>query len=103
VVKDPNAPVALALRERFPTPHALATASLTTLQPLRGAGRALADAKLLELPRLAAHSIGAKDVARQRGLVLEQTQLITELRLMREHVEQLETEIVRIVEQAREG
>jgi Transposase IS116/IS110/IS902 family len=35
--------------------------------------------------------------------VLEQTQLITELRLMREHVEQLETEIVRIVEQAREG
>src|SRR5713101_6195936 len=103
VIKDPNAPVALALREQLPTPHALATASLTTLQQLRGAARSLSDAKLLELQRLAAHSIGAKDLARQRGLVLEQTPLIKELRLMREHVEQLETEIVRIVDQAREG
>jgi Transposase IS116/IS110/IS902 family len=35
--------------------------------------------------------------------VLEQTQLIKELGLLREHVEQLETEIVSIVEHAREG
>lgn len=103
VVKDPNAPFALALRERFPTPQALTTASLTTLQQLRGGARSLSDAKLLELQRLAAQSIGAKELARQRGLVLEQTQLIEELRLMREHVEQLETEIASIVEQAREG
>ncbi len=103
VVKDPNAPVALALRAQCPTPHALATASFTTLQQLRGAAHSLSDAKLLELQRLAAQSIGTKDVARQRSLVLEQAQLITELRLMREHVEQLETEIVRIVDQAREG
>ncbi len=103
VVKDPNALVALALREKFPTPQALATASLTTLQQIRGGARSLSDAKLLELQRLAAQSIGAKDLARQRGLVLEQTQLIKELRLLREHVEQLETEIVSIVEQAREG
>lgn len=103
VVKDPNALVALALREQFPTPHALATASLTTLQQLRGGARSLSDAKLLELQRLAAHSIGVKDLARQRGLVLEQTQLIKELRLLREHAEQLETEIASIVEQAREG
>jgi transposase len=103
VVKDPNALVALALREKFPTPQALTTASLTTLQQIRGGARSLSDAKLLELQRLAAQSIGAKDLARQRGLVLEQTQLIKELRLLREHVEQLETEIVSIVEQAREG
>ena len=103
VLKDPNALVALALREHFPTPHALATASLTTLQQLRGGARALSDTKLLELQRLAAQSIGVKGVARQRALVLEQGQLIKELRLLREHVEQLENEIVSIVEHAREG
>jgi transposase len=103
VVKDPNALVALALREKYPIPQALATASLTTLQQIRGGARSLSDAKLLELQRLAAQSIGTKDLARQRGLVLEQTQLIKELRLLREHVEQLETEIVSIVEHAREG
>ena len=103
VVKDPNALFALALREQFPTPQALATASLSTLQQIRGGARSLSDAKLLELQRLAAQSIGVKDLARQHGLVLEQTQLIQELRLLREHVEQLEDEIVTIVEQAREG
>jgi len=103
VVKDPNSFFALALRERFPTPQALASASFTTLQELRGGARSLANAKLLELPTLAAQSIGIKAVARLRGLVLEQGQLIKELRLLREHVEQLESEIVSIVEQAREG
>ncbi len=103
VVKDPNSLFALALRERFPTPQALASASFTTLQEIRGGARSLSDAKLQELPTLAAQSIGIKDVARLRGLVLEQSQLIKELRLLREHVEQLDSEIVRIVEHAREG
>lgn len=103
VVKDPNALVALALREKFPTPQSLATASLTVLQEIRGGARSLSDAKLVELQRLAAQSIGVKEIARQRGLVLEQTQLIKELRLLREHVDQLESEIVSIVERAREG
>jgi transposase len=103
VVKDPNALVALALREQFPTPQSLATASLTVLQEIRGGARSLSDAKLLDLQRLAAQSIGVKEIARQRGLVLEQTQLIKELRLLREHVDQLESEIVSIVERAREG
>lgn len=103
VVKDPNSLVALTLRERFPTPQAVATASFTTLQEIRGGARSLSDAKLLELQDLAAQSIGIKDVARLRGLVLEQGQLIKELRLLREHVEQLESEIGTIVEQAREG
>ena len=103
VVKDPNALVALALREQFPTPQALATARFSILQQIRGGARSLSDAKLLELQRLAAQSIGVKALARQHALVLEQTQLIQELRLLREHVEQLEDEIVHIVEQAREG
>lgn len=103
VVKDPNSLFALALRERFPTPQALASASFTTLQELRGGARSLSNAKLLELPTLAAQSIGIKTVSRLRGLVLEQGQLIKELRLLREHVEQLDSEIVRIVVQAREG
>src|SRR6266851_5675158 len=100
VVKDPNSLFALELRERFPTPQATATASFTTLQEIRGGARSLSNAKLQELPALAAQSIGIKDVARLRGLVLEQSQLIKELRLLREHVE---SEIVNIVEHAREG
>jgi transposase len=103
VFKDPNLPTALAIRERFPTPAALSTSSLSALQEVRGKTRRLSDAKLLDLQHLAAQSIGTKDVQRQRGLLIEQTQLIRELRLLQEHVCQLEKEITAIVEQAREG
>jgi len=103
VLKDPNLPTALTLREKFPTPHAIATASLTALQEVRGYTRTLPDSKLLELQRLAASSIGTKDVTRQRSLVLEQGQLMKELRLLQEHIGQLESEIKTIVDQAREG
>jgi Transposase IS116/IS110/IS902 family len=37
------------------------------------------------------------------GLVLEQQQLIRELRLLQEHVQQLDVEIIKLVEQSREG
>jgi hypothetical protein len=40
-----------------------------------------------------AESIGTKDIVRQRGLILEQTQLMRELRLLQEHIAQLESEI----------
>src|SRR5215831_12555647 len=103
VMKNPNRPTALAIRERFPTAYAIATASLTALQELRGKNHSLSDAKLLELQQLAAHSIGTRDLIRQRGLVLEQGQLIKELRLLQAHSAQLEEEITAIVEQAREG
>src|SRR5260370_21676885 len=56
VVKDPNSLFALALRERFPTPQALASASFTTLHLIRAAARSLSDSKLLELQRVAAQS-----------------------------------------------
>jgi hypothetical protein len=63
----------------------------------------LSDKKLLELQHLATESIGTKDVARQRGLVFEQQQLIEELRLIVAHLEALEAEMLQIVEYAREG
>jgi transposase len=102
ICKDPNLPTALAIRERFPTAHAVATASLTALSQVR-AGHYPSDGKLVELQELARHSIGIKDANRQRGLVFEQTQLIKELRLIGEHLEQLEAEIAQIVEHCREG
>lgn len=103
VLKDPNLPTALVIREQFPTPAALATASLSALREVRGKARMLSDARLLELQHQATQSIGTKDVVRQRGLVLEQAQLIRELRLLQEHIAQLENEITTIVEHAREG
>ncbi len=103
VLRDPNGPTALVIRERFPTPSALATAPLSALQEMRGKARQLSDARLLEMQRLAMQSIGTKDLLRLRGLVIEQGQLIRELRLLQDHVAQLESEITTIVEQAREG
>lgn len=103
VLKDPNSVTALALREHYPTPQTLASASLVSLKGLRGGARSISEAKLQELQQLAAQSIGTKDLARQRGLILEQTQLIKELRLLREHLSELESEISSVVEQSREG
>jgi len=103
ILHDPNLPTALALRERFPTPQAIATASFTVLQEVRRKTRFLSDNKLLELQELAMNSIGIKDLVRQRSLVLEQSQLIRELRLLQEHIEQLNGEIKTIVENAREA
>lgn len=102
VCKDPNLASALALRERFPTPAAVATASLNALQSAR-VGHHPSDAKLFELQRLAQESIGTKDLARLRGLVFEQAQLIRELDLIQRHLEQLEAEMTQVVEHCREG
>lgn len=103
ICKNPNLPTALAIRERCPTPHALATASFIALQEVTANNRVLTDAKLVELQRLASQSIGIKDVNRQRGLVFEQSQLIQELKLIQQHLEQLEAAICQIVEHCREG
>jgi transposase len=102
VLKDPNSQTALALREKFPTPHTIATASLIALQQVKVNHRP-SDAKLVELQELAAQSIGVKDLNRQRGLLFEQKQLINELWLIQQHLEQLETEICTVVEHCREG
>ncbi len=103
LLRDPNLPTALALRERFPTPAQLAAATLWELREARGRTCSVSDAKLLELQRLAGQSIGIKDPARVRALVFEQKQLIAELKLLGEHLEQLEAEIVQVVERMRVG
>lgn len=100
---NPNGPTALVFRERFPTPATITTARVSALQETRGKARMFSNTTLLELQRLAAGSIGTKDVARQRGLVFEQQQLIEELRLITKHLEALEAEMMQVVEHAREG
>lgn len=103
LLRNPNLPTALALRSRFPTPAELALASSEELREARGRTCSVSDAKLMQLQRLAAQSIGTKDPARVRGLVVEQKQLIRELSLIAEHLAQLETEITLVVEGSREG
>lgn len=61
------------------------------------------EVQLVQLQQLAAQSIGTKERTRQRSLVLEQILLLRELRLLQDHLEQLEAEIGQIVEQSREG
>src|SRR5258708_3244199 len=100
--KDPNAAGALALREACPTPHAIATAALADLLVLRG-GHHPSETKLRQLQAVATTSIGTHDLGRQRGLVLEQRQLIRELRLLQAHIAELDAEIGSIVATAREG
>ena len=102
VFKNPNLPRALDLREKFPTPHAVATASLVALREVRRNSHP-SEAQLVLLQQLAAQSIGTKDLARQRGLLLEQDLLIKELRLIQEHMERLDMEVAQIVEHSRKG
>ena len=90
LLRNPNLPTALALRSRFPTPADLAAATWFELREARGRTCSVSDAKLIELQRLAAQSIGTKDPARVRGLVIEQKQLIRELDLIGQHLAQLE-------------
>jgi transposase len=100
--KDPNAAGALALREAFPTPHAVSTATQADLVALR-VGAHPSTVKLRQLQAVAATSIGVHDLGRQRGLVLEQRQFIRELRLLQTHSEELDAEIRSIVASSREG
>src|SRR5262249_32023498 len=102
ICKDPNSISALALRQAFPTPDAVATASLSALKALRRGSRP-SEEKLVELQRLAAQSIGANDVARVWGLTFEQAQLIVELALLQQHVEALDAEIAQIITHSRDG
>jgi Transposase IS116/IS110/IS902 family len=66
-------------------------------------GKHPSDAKLLKLRDLADKSIGVKDTALLRGLTFEQKQLIKELRVIQEHLEELETEMTQVIQQCREG
>ncbi len=102
ICKDPNLPSALALRQTFPTPAAIATASLSALKAARR-GTFPSEEKLVALQRLAAQTIGANDVARVRGLAFEQAQLIVELELLQQRLNALDAEIVQVIAHSREG
>jgi hypothetical protein len=71
ILKNPTLPSALSIREKFPTPQAIATASITALCAAR-VGTRPSNEDLVRLQQLAAQSIGIKDTSRQRGLILEQ-------------------------------
>lgn len=102
VFNDPNARVALTYREQFPTPDAIAAAPLARLTALRSTGHPLVE-QLVRLQQLARETIGIRDPVRLRGLVLEQDQLIRELRLLQAHITQLDREVAAGVAGAREG
>jgi transposase len=102
VFKDPNGTTALRVRLQFPTPHALALASLHDIHHVR-IRTYPSNAQVMKLQQLAAQSIGTNDVVRQRSLVLEQTQLIKELALMQSHIAVLDEEIGAIMTTSRDG
>lgn len=93
VYKDPNAVGALAIREKYPTPQAVLQSSEEPTRLLR----------LEKLRTLAAKSIGTRDAIRLKSLVLQQRQLIAELRLLMHHIQILDETITAIVDQSREG
>jgi transposase len=102
IFHDPTRSLALAYRERFPTPQALAIAPWTALVALRVRNQP-SNAQLAELQRLAHDTIGTRDLMRQQALVLEQQQLIRELQVLQEHEHQLDREILQVIAHAREG
>src|SRR5437764_755011 len=97
IFKNPNLLIALDLREKFPTPQAVATASLPALREVRKKNHP-SEAQLVLLQSLADQSIETRDSVRQRSLLLEQELLIKELHLLQQHLERLEGEICQIVE-----
>lgn len=102
IFRDPNREVALAFREKFPTPHAITTASMADLRALR-ARNFPSEAQLMKLQQLARETIGIKDVDRQQGLLIEQGLLIKELRIVQQHLEILHAKISEVVAHSREG
>lgn len=102
IYADPNKPNALALRLAFPTPQAIASASLDALYATRTHGRPGRKA-LLQLQELARHTIGTKNPDRLKTIQLEQECLIRELLLLDSHVERLTAEISAIIAGSREG
>ena len=102
VYDDPNSPSALALREKFPAPEDIAGACLdelcaTRLRSVPG------NAAIEHLQVLARTTIGVRDPHRCFALLIEQRQLIAELRLLDQHIDELERHIRVIIADSREG
>ncbi len=102
VIRDPNCPSALALRSAFPTTQDVACADSAELCKARLYTFPSNDA-LLRLKELARFTIGTKDDDRLRSLIIEQRQLIDELKVISVNLKELKTEITSIVMESREG
>jgi transposase len=104
IFKDVNLPTARIVRERYPTPADVSQASLEDLKACRlpKSGRP-GNAALSQLQELAKGSIGIKEPGRIRALVLEQSLLIKQLRVLEASEEAIKAEIASIVEQSRIG
>ena len=102
VYKDPNTDSALNLRNKYPTPQAVAEANVHELAATRLRTQP-STARLVELQTLAKQSIGTKDVHRRTSLVFEQRLLIAELQLLNNHVAELDMQIGEILSTSRDG
>ncbi len=102
VYLNPNNESALALREKYPTPADILAATIDDLLATRKHTRPGREA-MARLQQLAKATIGTKDTNRITALSLETKQLIAELRLLTAHIEELDTEIIKAVEESREG
>lgn len=102
VFHDPNLPSALAVRARFSTAPAVASARLDALCEAKG-HRGPNRQEMLHLQELAHQSIGVVEPGRQAALEFEQGQLIRELQLLQEHLTQIDERIAEILQTTREG
>lgn len=102
VFRDPNLPSALTVRERFPTAQAVAAADIHALCEAKG-HRGPSHDEMQDLQTLAVQSIGITDSGRQAALVFEQGQLIRELRLLQDHLGQIDERIASLLQGSREG
>lgn len=102
IFQNVNLKAALDLREHFPTPASVAAASLEDLQTIRH-GNYPHPAQLKRLQELAATSIGIKEKHRLNGLLLEQRQLIAQLRLTEVQLAEVDIQIKETLEGSREG
>lgn len=101
VFRDPNTPTALRVRERYPT-AAVAAANPDELWAVKGRTHP-SRKQLAYLQTLAVQSIGVRDPTRLESLVFEQEQLIHELRLLEQHLEEIERREEQILLASREG
>ncbi len=93
------------LREHFPTAKALELADPDELLQAGAESKYVHFTRehVRQLQALAAQSIGVTERARQDALVLVQAQLISELRLLQEHLDAIDARITDLLAQSREG
>lgn len=103
IIKNPGNPTALGIRLAFPTPATIAAADTKDLIASRGRSSLPSNANMGKLQALARTTIGTKQPGRIYGLIIEQRQLIAELRMLEAHGTEIDAEIERIVKVSRQG